>query len=136
VPYEFTTNSVFFTLLTCKIYTFVRTDPCFVNSIIMLNGSWIRVRLHVTSLTVDEQTGQSAVSNRGRSKYSFSSAFEMCYSGIHDSLNFDYRVHGSEVSCHWQHSSVAWPAGPLSSPSVEKPRYSLPEYLLLFVSKH
>jgi len=69
----------FWTRLTCKYYTFVHTDPCFINSIIMLNGSWIRVRLHVTRLTVDEQTGQSANCNRGRSKYPFLSAFEMCW---------------------------------------------------------
>lgn len=48
----------------------------------MLNGSWIRVRLHITRLTVDEQTRQSAVRNRGRSKYPFSSAFEMRVTNI------------------------------------------------------
>lgn len=43
-------------------------DPRFPDRITMLNGSWIRVCLHVTRLAFDEQSGQYVNRERRRSK--------------------------------------------------------------------
>lgn len=102
----------------------------------MLNGSRIRICLHVTCLTVNEQPGKSADCKRGRSKYIFALKFLQNNVDVLNGQFNDCRVHGSEVLCHWQHSSVAWPADPSSNPLVEKQQFLLLEYLLLFVSKH